>query len=249
MLTIVRKFLLLNCIFYWKCFRDFVMPASSLLLILPMCYSKNIDFLKYISAFGVFIILYVVALIFVEYAEGDHVAGPIKTKPDTWLDMFMVIPVICFGYQCHVSVIPIYSCMQHRDIKNFTIASSTAIAICVFTYTGAATFGYLTFGNLIYEDIISNYNASKPSVMLALVAISLKTYTTYPILLFCGLKVPIFRILLLTASSDKVGLKIKVREEILAEPQALEFLKSVQGEPSYSCLKSIRGLAILRSVH
>ena len=51
------------------------------------------------------------------------------------------------------------------------------------------------------------------------------------------LKVPIFRILLLTASSDNVGLKIKVREEILADPQALEFLKSVQGEPSYGCLK------------
>jgi len=170
----------------WYLHRDFVMPVSSILLILPMCYSKNIDFLKYVSAFGVFIILYVVALVFVEYAEGEHIPGPIKTKPDTWLDVFMVIPVICFGYQCHVSVIPIYSCMKVRNIKNFSIASSTAIVICVFTYTGAATFGYLTFGNLIYEDIISNYNANKPSVMLALVAISLKTYTTYPILLYCG---------------------------------------------------------------
>ena len=56
----------------------------------------------------------------------------------------------------------------------------------MFTYTGAATFGYLTFGSLVSEDILSNYNANKPSVMLALVALSLKTYTTYPILLFCG---------------------------------------------------------------
>merc|ERR1711970_1654177 len=140
----------------------------------------------YVSAFGVFIILYVVALIFVEYAEGEHVPGPVKTKPDSWLDILMVIPVICFGYQCHVSVIPIYSCMKNRDTKNFTVASFSAIAICVFTYTGAATFGYMTFGNLVYDDIISNYNANKPSVMLALVAISLKTYTTYPILMFCG---------------------------------------------------------------
>ena len=76
--------------------------------------------------------------------------------------------------------------MKNRDTKNFTVASFSAIAICVFTYTGAATFGYMTFGNLVYEDIISNYNANKPSVMLALVAISLKTYTTYPILMFCG---------------------------------------------------------------
>eukprot|EP00091_Calanus_sinicus_P003259 TRINITY_DN1341_c0_g1_i3.p1 TRINITY_DN1341_c0_g1~~TRINITY_DN1341_c0_g1_i3.p1 ORF type:complete len:172 (-),score=38.35 TRINITY_DN1341_c0_g1_i3:328-780(-) len=76
--------------------------------------------------------------------------------------------------------------MKHRNMKHFTVASSSAIAICVFTYTGAATFGYLTFGSLISEDIISNYNANRPSVMLALVAMSLKTYTTYPILLFCG---------------------------------------------------------------
>ena len=50
----------------------------------------------------------------------------------------------------------------------------------------------------------------------------------------------------LTLSSDSFGLKIKVREEIIAESQALEFLKSVQGEPSYGCLKFVRGFAILR---
>ena len=60
------------------------------------------------------------------------------------------------------------------------------------------------------------------------------------------LKVPIFCILLLTASSDSFGLKIKVEEENLAEPQALEFLKSVKYEPSYICLKFFRGFAILR---
>jgi len=170
----------------WYYNRDFVMPASSLLLILPMCYTKKIDFLKYASAFGVFIILYVVAVIFVEYATGDHVPGPIKTKPGNWVDVFAVIPVICFGYQCHVSVIPIYSCMKHRTIKHFSVASTSAIAICVFTYTGAATFGYLTFGSFVAEDILTNYDAKKPSVMIALIAMGLKTYTTYPILLFCG---------------------------------------------------------------
>ena len=60
------------------------------------------------------------------------------------------------------------------------------------------------------------------------------------------LKVPIFRILPLTASSDSFGLKTKVIEEILTESQALEFLKSVQGEPSYDCLKFVGGFAILR---
>ena len=53
-------------------------------------------------------------------------------------------------------------------------------------------------------------------------------------------KVPIFCILLLTASSDSFGLKKKDLEEIRAELQALEFFKSVKYEPRNGCLKFIR---------
>jgi len=96
------------------------------------------------------------------------------------------MPVICFGYQCHVSVIPIYSCMKQRNTKHFSLAAGSAIAVCVFTYTGAATFGYLTFGSYVKADILTNYNAKQPTVMAALIMMALKTFTTYPILLFCG---------------------------------------------------------------
>ena len=53
--------------------------------------------------------------------------------------------------------------------------------------------------------------------------------------------------MLLTDSSDRFGLKIKVGEEILAESQALEFLKSVNYKPRFGCLKLKSGFAILRS--
>lgn len=135
---------------------------------------------------GVIAIVYVVILIIVEFISGDHVRGEIKTKPTHPFDFFLVMPVICFGYQCHVSVIPIYSCMKHKTTKQFSIAAFSAIGVCVATYTGAATFGYLTFGSLVKADILTNYSASKPTVMIALIMMALKTYTTYPILLFCG---------------------------------------------------------------
>ena len=115
-----------------------------------------------------------------------HCFRPIKTRPDDWLDVMTVVPAICFGYQCHVSVIPIYSCMKHRNIKHFSLASSAAILVCCLTYTGAATFGYLTFGGNVADDILLNYSATQPTVMIALIAMAAKTYTTYPILLFCG---------------------------------------------------------------
>ena len=129
--------------------------------------------------------------------------------------MFTVIPVICFGYQCHVSVIPIYSCMKHRNIKHFTIASSAAIAVCCFTYTGAATFGYLTFGGKINEDILLNYSASQPTVMIALIAMAAKTYTTYPILLFCGREAAsdIIKDVFISEDSER---KEKIRRVIIA---------------------------------
>jgi len=171
---------------HWYLNRDFLVPASSCVLILPLCFTKKIDFLKYVSVFGVLTMVYVVGLILLEYFYGGHTPGRVKTAPDSWLDVFTVIPVICFGYQCHVSVIPIYSCMRHRNVRHFSLASGAAIAVCCFTYTGAATFGYLTFGSKVSPDILLNYSASRPSVMVALIAMALKTYTTYPILLFCG---------------------------------------------------------------
>lgn len=173
---------------HWYLNRDFIVPITSVFLILPLCFTKKIDFLKYVSMLGVLTIVYVVMLIVGEYITGHCSShpGPIKTRPDDWLDVMTVVPVICFGYQCHVSVIPIYSCMKHRNIKHFTIASSTAILVCCLTYTGAATFGYLTFGGNVAEDILLNYSATQPTVMVALIAMAAKTYTTYPILLFCG---------------------------------------------------------------
>jgi hypothetical protein len=35
--------------------------------------------------------------------------------------------------------------------------------------SGAAAFGYLTFGSRVSDDIISNYSASSPTVLIALI--------------------------------------------------------------------------------
>ncbi|GLH11953.1 Uncharacterized protein GBIM_16649 [Gryllus bimaculatus] len=135
---------------------------------------------------GVGAVLYVVALIVYEKYTGGFIPGPIKTVPDHWTDVFLVVPVICFGYQCHVSIIPIYSCLRHRNMRNFACSSMTAIAICVICYSIAGVFGYLTFGSNVAIDILLGYGGSNPLVLFGIAAIAIKTFTTYPILLFCG---------------------------------------------------------------
>ena len=51
---------------HWYMNRDFTMTASCILLILPFCYSKKIDFLRVPSAVGVIAIFYIIALIIYE---------------------------------------------------------------------------------------------------------------------------------------------------------------------------------------
>lgn len=75
--------------------------------------------------------------------------------------------------------------MEVRNVREFGKTIGVAIFICVLNYTGVAAFGYLTFGDAITTDILLSY---KPDgwVLGAVILIAVKTYTTYPILLFCG---------------------------------------------------------------
>lgn len=165
--------------------RSFTIVVTSLILILPLCFPKRIDFLKYASFIGVLGILYVVVLVTAKYFLPHDPPESIKTRPDEWMDVFLVVPTICFAYQCHVSIIPIYSCMEPRNLKNFSKTVSVAMILCVVTYTGTAAFGFLTIGDSITSDILLSYNQDA-AVLIAVILIAVKTYTTYPILLFCG---------------------------------------------------------------
>ena len=82
-------------------------------------------------------------------------------------------------------MVPIYSCLKTRTLKEFSKAVLIAILICVLTYTGTASFGYLTFGSDVNEDILLSYEPTA-DVLIAVILIAFKMYTTYPILLFVG---------------------------------------------------------------
>ena len=92
------------------------------------------------------------------------------------------VSVFC---QCHLSVVPIYSCMKKRTVCEFTKTLVVAMVLCVFAYTGTASFGYLTFGSAVNEDVLLSYKPT-PDVLVAVILVAIKMYTTLPILLFVG---------------------------------------------------------------
>lgn len=64
-------------------------------------------------------------------------------------------------------------------------ACVSAVVVCLLVYTISANYGYLTFGSLVDGDVLLSYDATKIQVLLALILLALKSWTTYPILMFC----------------------------------------------------------------
>lgn len=172
----------------WFFDRKFTITVTCVLIVLPLCFPQRIDFLKIPSAVGVLAVLYCVVLVAVKYftrSDDAEKKYPVDTKAKHWTDVFLVIPVICFGYQCHLSLVPIYSCMKRRTLPEFSKTIFVALLLCFLAYTITASLGYLTFGSSVRADILSCYNPTA-DVLVAVIGIALKMYTTYPILLFVG---------------------------------------------------------------
>ncbi|XP_059158341.1 sodium-coupled neutral amino acid transporter 7-like [Physella acuta] len=165
--------------------RAFIITVTSIAFILPLCFPKRIDFLRYASIIGVIGILYVVALVTVKYFLPHDNQGIIATRPKSWVDVFLVVPEICFSYECHVCIVPIYSCMAKRNMREFSKTVTLAMILCIITYTGIASLGYLQFGDLVTHDILLSFNPTA-EIMVAVVLVAVKTYTTYPIFCFLG---------------------------------------------------------------
>uniref|UniRef100_T1K0M2 Amino acid transporter transmembrane domain-containing protein n=2 Tax=Tetranychus urticae TaxID=32264 RepID=T1K0M2_TETUR len=175
---------LTECIWYID--RRFTISVTSTFLILPMCYFRRLDFLRYAGTLGVFAMLYVVFLNVYEYFKLDIPDPPIRTKPSSLTSMVAVFPVICFAYQSHEISVPVYACMAKRNIANFTKATILSLAILFLLCSAAGTTGYLTFGSNVTPDIMALYSAKDPVVMIGILALVVKMITTYPSMILCG---------------------------------------------------------------
>lgn len=103
-----------------------------------------------------------------------------------WFEPLAIIPVLCFAYQTHEVIVPVYACMKERFIGAFMKASIFGLVILFFLYNLVGAYGYLTFGADVGADIMSLYDAQDPIVVVGIVALVIKFITTYPPLMFCG---------------------------------------------------------------
>lgn len=107
-------------------------------------------------------------------------------KSFQWLNSLIVVPILCFAYQTHEVIVPVYACMKERSIRKFMKSSVLALIILFFLYNLVGAYGYSTFGSQVGPDIMSLYDGKDPIVVIGIIALVVKFITTYPPLMFCG---------------------------------------------------------------
>lgn len=129
-----------------------------------------------------------------------------------------VIPIVCFAYQTHEVVIPIYANLGRRSLGNMSLATTLCMLILFVVYSSTGVLGYLTFGSSVRPDIMQNFDANSPWVLVGksthyigglnrtwsnprtdnkwmmcvfpgMAALIVKMITTYPLLVVCGGKI------------------------------------------------------------
>lgn len=107
-----------------------------------------------------------------------------------------------------MTAIPTYACMKDRNLCKFTLCTVISMLICYGTYSIVGYFGYITFGSgNVPSDILQGYTDKSIVVTVAIIAIAIKNFTTYPIVLYCGRDALLG---IFNASLHRIGLRVIV---------------------------------------
>ncbi|KAM4614490.1 sodium-coupled neutral amino acid transporter 7 isoform 1-T2 [Discoglossus pictus] len=172
----------------WYADRKFTITVTGILFVLPLSLPREISVQKYASSISVLGTCYVTIIILVRCIgrSSEPPSNDIPSSPSSWLAVFNAVPTICFGFQCHVSSVPVYGSMQQQDIKRWGYIVTVAMFIALCVYTGTGVCGYLLFGSDVDPDVLLSFPSDDIAVAVARAFITLCVLTSYPILHYCG---------------------------------------------------------------
>ncbi|XP_075045522.1 sodium-coupled neutral amino acid transporter 7 [Mixophyes fleayi] len=172
----------------WYADRKFTITVTGILLILPLSLPREISVQKYASSLSVLGTCYVTFIVIYRCAQpsSEIPSNNIMSSSSSWIAVFNAVPTICFGYQCHVSSVPVYGSMQQQDMRRWGIIVTTAMFIALCVYTGTGVCGYLLFGSGVDQDVLLSFPSNDVPVAVARAFIIVCVLTSYPILHYCG---------------------------------------------------------------
>ena len=153
--------------------------------IFPLTLLRNITVLGFTSALAVLAIVFAAGYVTYRGAvlPKDKVPDDINWGFNFDLDFLLGVPIIAFGFQCHILLVPVCAEMRRRNIERIDLAIVVAMIACLIIYVLTGLFGYYTFGSAIDADFLNSYetDAVVTTARLAFVVVCI---FSYPLLSF-----------------------------------------------------------------
>lgn len=171
----------------WYMNRSFTLMIVASVVILPMCFPKDIDSYKFNSALGVFSTLYIVGLVLAKYyLQPEKDVYHDERKLFNIYDIFKVAPAIIFSFECHIEIVPIYSSFRKRNTREISKSIIGTSFIALFIYNMVGIYGYATFSGDTKSDLLLSYKYVDAAVVIAMGTVALKAVLTYPLVFYCA---------------------------------------------------------------
>lgn len=156
-----------------------------LVFMFPLVLPRQVNSLRYISAFGILFIIFFSLVVIVHSGMNGLIADP---RPETKLvqtgnTAVLGIGVFIFSFMCQINVLEIYYEMRPRSLRRFTICASVSMTICGILYYITGLFGYLDFGSAVESSILLHYKPlDEPQVFLSYIGVFVKICASFGLL-------------------------------------------------------------------
>ncbi|KAK9238247.1 transmembrane amino acid transporter protein-domain-containing protein [Lipomyces kononenkoae] len=153
-----------------------------MVVLVPLCFLRRLDSLKYTSVVALLAIGYLVVLVIGHWLVGDTVPyrGTISVGPYSLSGVLSTLPIVVFGFTCHQNMFSIVNELKDDRPENALLIVFSSIGSAIVLYTLVGFTGYLSFGDNVGGNIISMY-ASSFSSAVGRAAIVVLVLFSYPL--------------------------------------------------------------------
>ncbi|KAF2153008.1 hypothetical protein K461DRAFT_277783 [Myriangium duriaei CBS 260.36] len=157
--------------------------TAFMLIVIPLSFLRRLDSLKYTSVVALVSIGYLVILVVYHFASGDTSGTRGEVRVFEWMGIVPTLasfPVIVFAYTCHQNMFSILNEIEDTSPKSTTSVVTASIGTSASIYLLVAITGYLTFGDNVVGNIVSQYHPSVTST-IGKAAIVVLVMFSYPL--------------------------------------------------------------------
>ncbi|KAG7332477.1 hypothetical protein KOW79_004311 [Hemibagrus wyckioides] len=196
----------------WYVNGSYLIIIVSVCIILPLALMRHLGYLGYTSGFSLtcmfFFLISVIYKKFVIACSLEH--SSISTKPTSMPQLITTgtrdeyihnstckaelitltpqaaytIPILAFAFVCHPEVLPIYTELKNPTKKRMQNVANISILAMFIMYLLTAIFGYLTFYDMVNDELLKSYSTDDKLMLCVRLAVLVAVTLTVPVVLF-----------------------------------------------------------------